>query len=44
MDWNMPVVGTLLNVDQALSLPRFVTDKLKQSPLSGLFPDANITH
>jgi len=40
----MPVVGTLLNVAQALSLPRFVTDKLKQSPLSGLFSDANITH
>jgi len=44
LDWNMPVVGTLLNVAQALSLPRFVTDKLKQNQLSGLFSDANITH
>ncbi len=32
----------ILKVAQALSLPRFMTDKLKQSPLSGLFADADI--
>ncbi|QUM81420.1 hypothetical protein HWV01_14575 [Moritella sp. 5] len=32
----------IIKVAQALSLPRFMTDKFKQSPLSGLFADADI--
>ncbi|GIC79206.1 hypothetical protein [Moritella sp. F3] len=32
----------IIKVAQALSLPRFITDKLKQSPLSSLFADAEV--
>lgn len=32
----------IIKVAQALSLPRFMTDKFKQSPLSGLFADADV--
>jgi len=34
----------IIKVAQALSLPRFMTDKFKQSPLSGLFADADTLH
>lgn len=34
----------IIKVAQALSLPRFMTDKFKQSPLSGLFADADALH
>jgi len=34
----------IIKVAQSLSLPRFMTDKFKQSPLSGLFADADALH
>jgi len=34
----------IIKVAQALSLPRFMTDKFKQSPISTLFADADTLH
>ncbi|UTA48658.1 hypothetical protein L1F30_03725 [Simiduia sp. 21SJ11W-1] len=32
----------ILNAAQALALPRYITDKLAQSPLSGLYADRDL--